>query len=130
MLYRTTDGAFFWAMHTDIQVDKIHHDWENTEMVLTLNDTKRTAIAVKLADILAVQNLIIENEKEFLKVCNDAELRDRFQHMIADDEKNIGIVETVIVQYGIQEKPSENIQELVNKTQELMKGSELSFYEK
>lgn len=36
-------------------------------MVLALNDTKRTAIAEKLAEILAVQNLIIENEKEFLK---------------------------------------------------------------
>lgn len=99
-------------------------------MVLTLNDTKRTAIAVKLADIRAVQNLIIENEKEFLKACDDAEMRDRFQHMIADDEKNIGIVETVIVQYGIQEEPSEKTQELVQKIQESMKGSELSFYEK
>ena len=47
-------------------------------MVLTLNDAKRTAIAIKLADIRAVQNLIIENEKECLKVCNDAELRDRY----------------------------------------------------
>lgn len=99
-------------------------------MVLTLNDTKRTAIAEKLADIRAVQNLIIENEKEFIKVCDDSEIRDRFQHMLADDEKNIGIVETVITQYGIQEEPSEKNQELVQKTQELMQGSNLSFYEK
>ncbi|PZV12896.1 MAG: DNA nickase [Leptolyngbya sp.] len=99
-------------------------------MVLTLNDAKRTAIAEKLADIRAVQNLIIENEKEFIKVCDDSEIRDRFQHMLADDEKNIGVLETVITQYGIQEKPSKKTQELVQKTQELMKGSKLSFYEK
>ncbi|MEX0271621.1 hemerythrin domain-containing protein [Leptolyngbyaceae cyanobacterium UHCC 1019] len=99
-------------------------------MVLTLNDTKRTAIAEKLADICAVQNLIIENENEFLRVCDDSEIHDRFQRMLADDKKNIGVIETVITQYGIQEQPTEKTQELVQKTQELMKGSKLSFYEK
>ncbi|MHC5833047.1 MAG: hemerythrin domain-containing protein, partial [Nostoc sp.] len=60
-------------------------------MVTTLDDTKRNAIAVKLASIKALQQLVIENEKLLLKEGLDAEIADRIRNFLNDDEKNLGV---------------------------------------
>lgn len=99
-------------------------------MVTTLNDAKRTAIAEKLASMRAIQNLLISNEQKLMQSCQDQEVRDRLQNMMEDDQKNLGIIETVITQYGIQSKPTESVNELVQKTQTMFKGQDLSLYEK
>ncbi|MBF2006478.1 hemerythrin domain-containing protein [Chlorogloeopsis fritschii PCC 9212] len=99
-------------------------------MVTTLDDTKRTAIAKKLADMKEIQKLIINNEQQFLKEISDNEIRNRIQKMLDDDNKNMGILETVNVQYGIQAEPDKTISEMVKKVQQLMQGSELNTYEK
>jgi hypothetical protein len=74
-------------------------------MVMTLEDTKRAAIGSKLADMKEVQNLLIENEQLFLGQVTDSEIRDRLQKMLEDDQKNIGILDTVMVQYGVKSEP-------------------------
>lgn len=99
-------------------------------MVSTLDDTKRIGIATKLADIKAIQNLLIANEQMFISAIDDQEIRDRFQDMLNDDQKNLGVLDTVIVQYGVKAEPKDTIQQMVEKLQELMQGSELSLYEK
>jgi hemerythrin superfamily protein len=99
-------------------------------MVATLDDTKRSAIAMKLADMKALQQLLIQNEQLFLKETNDSEISKRFQEMLNDDQKNLGILETVIVQYGVHGEPKDTIKEMVEKVGKLMQGSELSLYEK
>jgi hemerythrin superfamily protein len=100
------------------------------EMVATLDDTKRQAIATKLADMKAVQNLLISNEQILIKAVNDDEIRKRLQDMLNDDQKNLGVLDTVIVQYGVKAEPKKTTHELIEKTQKLMQGSELSIYEK
>ena len=99
-------------------------------MVSTLPDQKRLAIAEKLADMRAVQNLLIANEQQFLQETNDKEIVDRISKVLEDDQKNLGIIETVITQYGIQSVPKEEVKEMVQKTLKEMKSSDLSFYEK
>lgn len=99
-------------------------------MTSTITDPKRTAIAEKLADIRVFQNLLIANEQQLIGECNDFEICERFQKMLADDRKNLGVVETVITAYGIQAKPKETVQEMVRQSQDMMKGSELTLYEK
>ncbi|MBN3924387.1 hemerythrin domain-containing protein [Nostoc sp. NMS4] len=99
-------------------------------MVATLDDTKRNAIAVKLASIKALQQLVIENEQALLTQGLDAEIGDRIRNFINDDQKNLGILETVIGQYGIQAEPKKNVTQFIEKARELFKGSELSLYEK
>ncbi|TAE94392.1 MAG: DNA nickase [Oscillatoriales cyanobacterium] len=58
-------------------------------MVATLEDTKRQAIAMKLADMKALQNLLIANEQLFINSCNDSELCDRFRDMLEDDRQKL-----------------------------------------
>ncbi|MEG5018821.1 MULTISPECIES: hemerythrin domain-containing protein [unclassified Microcoleus] len=99
-------------------------------MVATLEDTKRQAIATKLADMKALQNLLIANEQLFINSCNDSELAQRFRDMLEDDRKNLGVLETVIVQYGIQTEPKETSTKMIEEVQKLMQGSELTMFEK
>ncbi|MBW4661502.1 MAG: hemerythrin domain-containing protein [Drouetiella hepatica Uher 2000/2452] len=99
-------------------------------MVSTLDDTKRASIATKLASMKVVQGLLIENEQKLSPQITDQKIQERFQKMLEDDRKNLGILETVIVQYGVSSKPAENVTEMVEKLSELMSGSKLSLYEK
>ncbi|MEC4815415.1 MAG: hemerythrin domain-containing protein [Scytonema sp. PMC 1069.18] len=99
-------------------------------MVATLDDTKRSAIAMKLADMKAIQQLIIKNEQQFINQTNDQEIANRFRSMLDDDNKNMGVIETVIGQYGIQAKQKQTVSQMVEKIQQLMQGSELNVYEK
>ena len=99
-------------------------------MVSTLDDTKRASIAMKLASIKEIQKLLIENERRFLSEISDQKIHERFQSMLEDDQKNLGILETVIVQYGVPSEPKDTIEQMISKVNELMSGEKLSLYEK
>ncbi|BAY43438.1 hemerythrin HHE cation binding domain-containing protein [Scytonema sp. HK-05] len=99
-------------------------------MVTTLDDTKRSAIAIKLADMKAIQNLLIENEEQLIRQVNDQEIAQRLRDFLEDDRKNLGVLETVIGQYGIQAEPEKTVTQLIQKVRELQQSSELSVYEK
>ncbi|HEY9800826.1 MAG TPA: hemerythrin domain-containing protein [Leptolyngbyaceae cyanobacterium] len=99
-------------------------------MVSTLDDAKRNAIGVKLADVKLLQQLIIENEERFLRETTDDEISRRLRDFLEDDRKNLGIIETVIVQYGVPQQPRQTVTEMVDQIRQLMQGSQLSFFEK
>jgi hemerythrin superfamily protein len=99
-------------------------------MSISIDDSKRTAIASKLADMKEVQNLLISNDEKLITACNDQDIRDRLGKMLDDDRKNLGVLENVVVQYGLQSAPRETTTAMVEKTRELMAGDELSIYEK
>lgn len=99
-------------------------------MVATLDDTKRSALAVKLADMKAIQQLLIKNEQQLMTQVSDQEIADRLRNMLNDDQKNLGVLETVIGQYGIQAEPRKTVSEMIEKVGKLQQGSELSLYDK
>lgn len=99
-------------------------------MVLTLDDTKRLAIASKLADMKALQNLLIANEQKFIAASTDSDIAKRFQDMLEDDQKNLGVLDTVLVQYGVKAEPKQTFSEMIQKLEQLMSGSELTLFEK
>ncbi len=99
-------------------------------MVSTLDDTKRLAIATKLAEMKAMQELLIATEQQLLTEVNDQEIVNDIRKMLESDQKNIGILDTVVVQYGVKGEPKQTTQQLVEKTKELMQGSDLTTYEK
>lgn len=99
-------------------------------MVSTLDDTKRMAIAAKLADMLAMQDLIIENEERFLRDCADPDICDRLRTMLEDDRKNKGVLETVIIQYGVKSEPRDSSQKMIQQARKMMESSSLSLFDK
>jgi hypothetical protein len=99
-------------------------------MPVQLEDNKRTAIAGKLAEMKAFQNLIIANEEILIQACSDRELSNRLEDFIRDDRKNLGIIDTVIVQYGVKAEPSPKVQKEIEMVGEMMQASELTLFEK
>ena len=99
-------------------------------MVATLTDAKRSAIAEKLADMRAIQNLIIANEQQFINDCKNNEIFGRLEDMLEDDQNNLDVLETTITQYGIQSEPKEKVKKMIEQAEQMMKSSELSLYEK
>jgi hypothetical protein len=70
-------------------------------MPISLDDSKRTAIACQLASIKEVQNLLIANEEKLMSSCSDPDICDRLGRMLEDDRKNLGVLDTVLIQYGV-----------------------------
>ncbi|MEP0871273.1 hemerythrin domain-containing protein [Trichocoleus desertorum AS-A10] len=99
-------------------------------MVTTLNDTKRLAIAERLADLRALQAFILSNDQKLIEACPYQDVRERLQNMLADDQKNLGIIDTVVVQYGIQSEPSAATKAFIPQFEQMMSGNELTFYQK
>jgi len=99
-------------------------------MVITLDDTKRLAIGERLADLRSFQEFIISNEQKLIDECFDLEVRDRLQKMLQDDQKNLGVIETVIVQYGIPSEPSSATRIFTQQFEQMMSGNEFTFYQK
>ena len=99
-------------------------------MAVTLDDAKRTAIGSKLADMKAIQELLISAEQQLLSEVKDDQIQNDIQKMLESDQKNIGILDTVIVQYGVKGEPKQSVQKLVEQTKQQMQGSELSLYDK
>lgn len=99
-------------------------------MVMTLDDTKRTAIASKLANMKALQNLLIANEQKLMSSCGDEEIRDRLEDMLEDDRKNLEILDTVIVQYGVRAEPEDTVSSMLDQAEKMMNNSHFSLYEK
>lgn len=99
-------------------------------MSITLDDSKRTAIASQLASIKEVQNLLIANEEKLISSCSDSEIRDRLHKMLEDDRKNLGVLDTVAVQYGVQGQPKETVTKMIQEAKQQTENSQLSLYEK
>jgi hemerythrin superfamily protein len=99
-------------------------------MVSTIDDTKRMAIAAKLADMRAIQELLIANEQRFISEVSDQDIRKRLQNMLEDDQKNLGILETVIVEYGNKAEANQTTQKMLEQGRSMMEDSSLSVFEK
>ena len=99
-------------------------------MVTSIKDVKRTAISKKLADMKLIQQQLISNEQKLINACDDQDICKRLQEMLEDDQKNMGVLETVIVEHGVQEKPNESLQKMIKQAQQMMEDSQLSLFEK
>ena len=99
-------------------------------MVTKLKDTKRLAMGERLADLKAFQSLIISNDQKLIDACPDEDVRKRLQNMLEDDQKNLGIIETVMVQYGIQAEPSAATKIFIPQFEEMMSSDEFTYYQK
>ncbi|MBD1848694.1 hemerythrin domain-containing protein [Cyanobacteria bacterium FACHB-502] len=99
-------------------------------MTAAIDDTKRIAIAMQLAEMKALQNLLIHNDQLLLNAIEDDEIHHELQEMLKQDEKNLGILETVIVQYGVPGELKETVEQSLENTQHLIEDTELTLSEK
>lgn len=100
-------------------------------MVVSLDDTKRSAIATELADMQALQELLIANEQKLLPaVSGDKEISDRLNDFLKDDQEDLKVIEGVIAKFSGSPQPRDTIRQYVEQINRLMDGNELSVYQK
>ncbi|WP_375510166.1 hemerythrin HHE cation-binding protein [uncultured Nostoc sp.] len=101
-------------------------------MVVALDDTKRSAIATELADLKAIQELLIANEQKVLPaVSNDQEISKRLNDFLKDDQENLTVIEGVISKFGGgSAQPRDTIQQYVEQVNRIIDGNELTLYQK
>lgn len=100
--------------------------------MIVIDDTKRSAIASELADLKAIQQLLIANEQKLIPaVSSDKEISDRLNDFLTDDRENLATIEGVINKFGgASAQPKDTIQQYVEQVKRLMDGNELSLYQK
>jgi hypothetical protein len=100
-------------------------------MATTLEATRKQAIATKLADMKALQNLMISNEQKLLKMSTDSEkVTETLNNMLKDDYQSINEIDEAINQLGMTADTSETVMNLVHKIEQIMSGEHLALYEK
>jgi hemerythrin superfamily protein len=99
-------------------------------VVLTIAEEKRTAIAMKLADIKAMQELSIHNEETLIAGCDDEEILKSLSSMLEDDRKNLIILDNIIIHYGIQSEAGAHVKEMIRNEALIMQEAQFSFNEK
>lgn len=99
-------------------------------MSVKLEDVKRTAIAVKLADMRAIQYLLIDNDKALISNCPNRGISNRLEVLLRDDQKNLGTIDTVIIQYGIKAEPRFAVVKMIEHARKIMASSAISLFEK
>jgi hemerythrin superfamily protein len=99
-------------------------------MPITLEDPKRTAIAVKLAEMKATQNVLIANEQTLIQACQDQEISRRLADFLKDDQKNLNIIDNVIVQYGIKAEPKPSVNKEIQEIETMMQDSDIPLLDK
>ncbi|MBN4003590.1 hemerythrin HHE cation-binding protein [Nostoc sp. LPT] len=101
-------------------------------MVVALDDTKRKAIATELADLKAIQELLISNERKVLPaVSNDQEISKRLNDFLKDDQENLTVIEGVISKFGGgSAQPRDTIRQYVEQVGRIIDGDELTLYQK
>ncbi|MBD2020980.1 hemerythrin domain-containing protein [Leptolyngbya sp. FACHB-36] len=99
-------------------------------MPVELEDAKRTAIAMQLAEMKAVQNLLILTEQRLMNEVNDDSVHQQLQNMLEQDQKNLGVLDTVMIQYGVQAELKDAVKQNLERTRSLIEGSKLTPSEK
>ena len=99
-------------------------------MSVALEDNKRTAIAIKLADMRALQALLIANDRTLIASSHEEEISNCLESILQDDQNNLAIIDSVIVQYGIKAEPKITVQKEIKEVEQMMQDSELTFFEK
>ena len=98
-------------------------------MPVELDDAKRTAIATQLAEMKAWQNLLILNDQTLLNAIEDDNIRQQLERMLEQDQKNLGILDTVMVQHGVQGELHEGAKHRLEDAQSLIQHAELTLFE-
>lgn len=69
--------------------------------MVVMDDTKRSGIAMELADMKALQELLIATEQKLLPaVSGDKEISDRLSDFLKDDQEDLTVIEGVIAKFG------------------------------
>ena len=100
-------------------------------MAATLEANRKNAIARKLADMKALQELMISNEEKLLEATKgNQKVTDTITDMIEDDRKSLTAIDESITELEMSSQPSDTVTNMIQTIEGIMSGSHLDLYEK
>ena len=100
-------------------------------MAATLEATQKKAIATKLADMKALQNLMISNEQKLLKMSADSKkVTETLNKMLEDDYQSLNGINEAMIELNMSADASETVMNMVEKIESIMSENHLDLYEK
>ena len=100
-------------------------------MAATLEATKKNAIATKLSDMKALQNLMISNEQKLLKLSTGSDkVTKTLNEMLEDDYESLNGINKAITELEMSSPASETVMNMVEKIEGIMSETHLDLYEK
>ena len=100
-------------------------------MAANLEATKKNAISSKLADMKALQNLMISNEEKLLQASKDSQkITDTLNDMLKDDRQSIDSINEAITALEMSSDASETVMNMIKTIEGIMSENHLSLYEK
>lgn len=99
--------------------------------ISVINTSQLQVIADKLADMQALQTLMISNEEKLIQAsAGDPDIVERLTEMLKDDRDSIATLQEAMSKLGVPGTASDKVQEVIGKIEEMMAGSKLALYEK
>ena len=100
-------------------------------MAATLDATKKNAIATKLAEMKALQNLSISNQEALLQaIVSETEVRKILIKAIEEDRNSLAEIDLAIANLELFSQPSSTVKKIIARTNEMMDENNLCLYEK
>ncbi|MBE9045079.1 hemerythrin HHE cation-binding protein [Pleurocapsales cyanobacterium LEGE 10410] len=100
-------------------------------MAATLDATKKNAIATKLADMKALQNLMISNQEKLLAASKDNQkVTETLTDMLEDDRKSLTAINEAITELEMSSDPNDTVTNMIQTIEGVMSEDSMSLYEK
>jgi hemerythrin superfamily protein len=96
----------------------------------TVGNMQRKMMAFELADLLACQRLIIDYNVYLLANVNTPELRESVRELAEEDNKNMRLLETALMQYGVKSEPKYLTSRMLDLCHEVLSQPKYSLLEK
>ena len=96
-----------------------------------LEATKKNAIARKIADMKALQNLMISNEEKLLSLATgNQKVTDTLTDMLEDDRKSLKAIDEAMTALEMASPPSDTVTSMISTIENIMSENRLDIYEK
>ena len=100
-------------------------------MAANIDSTNKNAIAIKLADMKELQNLMISNQQTLLKtITGEPKVIETLTKMIEDDRNSLATIDLAITDLEMSSPPSNTVTDAIDKIDSMMTGNNLNVYEK
>ncbi|MEL6579682.1 MAG: hemerythrin HHE cation-binding protein [Cyanobacteria bacterium J06621_12] len=100
-------------------------------MTATLELSKKNAIATKLSDMKALQNLMISNEQKLLELSTGSDqVTETLNKMLEDDHKSLDAINQAITELEMSSDSSETVKNMTEQIESMMSDNHLDIYEK
>jgi hypothetical protein len=97
----------------------------------TLDSSQKKAIAIKLADMKVLQNLMISNEEKLLASSSDSEKVIKvLTDMLEDDHKALIAIDEAIAELEMTAPPNDTVTNMAKTIEGIMSENHLDLYEK